>query len=458
MRKHRFASVFLAVTLLFSLFAAPRAAALEDPDIQAQAALLVDANTGLPVYEKNIHKELYPASLTKIMTALVTLEAVDSGKLKLDQPITATPSAFVGLADDGSTTGIQVGETMTVDQLLYCMLVVSANEACNILAEAVAGSVNGFVEQMNQRAEALGCENTHFVNPHGLHDDRHYTSAWDLYLITCEAMKHPDFMRYCDTSAINIPGTNLHPDVRKLNSTNYLISPFYSRGYLNKNAHGIKTGHTSAAGYCLVSSASKGSLHYISVVMGTERLELPGKVSGTEIRTMSFYETNRLFKWGLENFSYQTVLESNETVQDVDVELSRTDQVAIHPAKDVEVLLPNDLKPEDLKQDIQLKSSPIEAPIAEGDVLGKLTLSHDGKEYATVDLLALSDIEADPLLVFWKNVQDFFAQTYVKVISAIVLALLAFLLIWKIFFSRRRYRYGRSVGRNYGHSYRGRRH
>lgn len=454
MRKHRFVSVFLAVTLLFSLFVTPRAAALEDPDIQAQAALLVDVNTGLPVYEKNIHKELYPASLTKIMTALVTLDAVDSGKLKLDQTITATPSAFVGLAEDGSTSGIQVGESMTVDQLLYCMLVVSANEACNILAEAVSGSVSSFVEAMNQKAKALGCENTHFVNAHGLHDERHYTSAWDLYLITSAAMKHPDFMRYCDTSAVNLPGTNLHPEVRKLNSTNYLISPFYSRGYLNKNAHGVKTGHTSAAGYCLVSTASKGSLHYISVVLGTERLELPGN----EIRTMSFYETNRLFKWGLENFAYRNVLESNETIADVDVELSRTDQVAIHPAEDVDVLLPNDLQPEDLKRDIQLKSSPIEAPIAEGDVLGTLTLSHDGKEYAKVNLLALSDVEADPLLVFWKNVQDFFAQTYVRVICGIVLLLVIAFLIWKIFFSRRRYRYGRSVGRNYGRSYHGRRH
>lgn len=454
MKTKRFLSVFLLVILVISLFAVPTAAALEDPNIQAGAALLVDANTGKIVYSKNEHKQMYPASLTKIMTTLLTLEAVDSGKLSFTQQITASETAFHGLPDDASSAQIVPGEIMSVEDLLYCVMVVSANEACNILAQAVAGDINTFVDMMNAKAEALGCENTHFVNTNGLHDDRHYTTAWDLYLIAKEAMSHPDFMRFADTGDIKIKGTNLHPEVRPLHSTNYLISVWHSLGYINKNAHGIKTGYTSQAGHCLVSSATKGSLSFVSVILGAEQLKFPER---NETRTMSFYETNRLFKWGFDNFVYRDVLADTESIADVAVSLSKADHVTVHPAENVEVLVPKDLDVEDLERSIQLKSDPIEAPVAEGDVLGTLTLSHDGKDYATVDLLALSDVEASQLLVFWHKVQLLFERPIIRVVIIVLLVLLAALLIWKAFFSRRRYRYGHSVGRKHGRSYHGRR-
>ena len=452
-RTSRFLSVFLLVTLLLGLCAAPSAAALEDPNIQAEAALLVDPENGAIAYAKNEHKQLYPASLTKIMTALLTLEAVDSGKLKMDQKITASPTAFQNLAEDGSTGGIKPGEVMTVEQLLYCMMVVSANEACSILAETVAGSIPEFVDAMNKKAKELGCENTHFMNPSGLHDNQHYTSAWDLYLIIKEAMTHPDFMRICDTGDITLPATNMSKE-RHLHSTNYLLSVFKSRGYRNKNAHGIKTGHTSEAGYCLASSAAKSGLHFISIVMGTERLELPGN----EIRTMSFYETNRLFNWAFANFSYRTVAKSTESVQDIDVSLSHTaDRVAVHPAEDVNILLPSDLNPEKLERTIHLKKDPAEAPIQEDEVLGTMTFSYDGQTYATVDLQAVSAVEASKLLTVLHKIKLFFSKTAVKVVLVLIVILLVARLVWKIIFSRRRYRSGRRSGRNSGGGYRGRR-
>ncbi len=454
MRTKRFFTVFLLVTLLVSLFVTPQAAALEDPNIQAEAALLVDANTGKVVYGKNEHKQMYPASLTKIMTTLLTLEAVDSGKLSFTQQITAAETAFHGLPDDASSAEIVPGEIMTVEDLLYCVMVVSANEACNILAQAVAGDINSFVDMMNAKAKELGCENTHFVNANGLHDDRHYTTAWDLYLITKAAMEHPDFMRFADTGDIILKPTNLHAEKRYLHSTNFLISVWRSVGYINKNAHGIKTGYTSQAGHCLVSSAAKGSLNFISVVLGADQLKFPER---NETRTMSFYETNRLFKWGFDNFVYRSVLEDTEPIADVAVSLSKADHVTVHPAENVEVLIPNDLDPADMTRSIKLKEDPVPAPIAEGDVLGTLTISHNGQEYASVDLLALSAVEANPLLLFWDNVKTFFAKPVVKVVCIILLVLLVALLIWKIFFSRRRYRYGHSVGRGRGGSYHGRR-
>ena len=454
MKTKRFLALFLVLILSFCLVLpalADEPALPKAPDINCQAALLVDYNTGLPLYAKNEHQEMYPASLTKIMTALLVLEAVDSGKLSLTDSLTASRSAMTtGLDEDGSNAGIQEGEIMTVEQYLTCMLVVSANEACNVLAEAVSGSVSAFVEAMNAKAQALGCENTHFVNASGLHDPQHYTSAWDLYLITRAAMEHEDFMRICDTGKAVIPATNLSEE-RTLHTTNYLIDVWRSRGYINADAHGIKTGSTDAAGHCLVSSAIRGSLHFVSVALGGERKTL----EDGEIRTYSFYDTNQLFKWAFENFSYQTVAMETEEIQEVPVELSKTDHVTVHPAGDAEVLLPKTLSPDLLERDVELQSS-VDAPVSAGQKLGTMTLSYDGTTYATLDLVASFDVEASRLKTLLRSIQDFFSKTSVRVVGIIVLLLLILLLVWKVFLSRRRYRYGRSVGRRRRSSYRGR--
>lgn len=452
MKTKRFFSLFLLTALFLSLWTAPHAAALDNPEVQAKAALLVDAKTGNIVYAKNEHQEMYPASTTKIMTALLVMEAIDQGKLSLTDQLTASHTAMTtDLAEDGSTANIQEGEIMTVEQYLTCMLVVSANEACNVLAEAVSGSVEAFVDAMNDKAEELGCENTHFVNPSGLHDPQHYTSAWDLYLITKEAMQYDDFMRICDTATATIPATNLS-DARTLHTSNYLIGAWWSRGYLYSDAHGIKTGSTSQAGHCLVSSATRGSLSFISVVLGADRVTL----DDGEIRTYSFYDTIQLFDWALDNFSYQSVLDSDEVIGEVPVTLSKIDHVTVHPAEEVEVLLPNDIHAEDLERTVVLKD-PVEAPVKEGDVLGTLELSYDNTIYASVDLLAMHDVEASQLLTFWHNVQLFFQKTAVRVTAVILLVLLAAVLVWKLLLGRRRYRYGRSVGRGRSGGYRGRR-
>ena len=457
MKTRRFFSLFFLLVLMASLVLTPASAADEEsgvtpPELHCEAMLLVDANTGRMVYGKNEHEQMYPASLTKIMTALLVLEAVDSGQLSLDQQITATESAMEGLAADGSTAGIQAGEVLTVEQLLQCMLIVSANEACNILAEQVSGSVDAFVDAMNAKAAALGCEDTHFVNATGLHDSQHYTTAWDLYRITAEAMTHDDFMRICDTARATIPATNLSEE-RNLYTTNYLIDTWRSLGYIYGNAHGIKTGSTDEAGHCLVSSATEGSLSFISVVLGGPRVTL----EDGEIRTYSFFDTRALFMWAFDNFSYQTVLESTELIKEISVALSRVDHVSVHPASDVEVLLPNGTDPAALERHLEYES-PVDAPVEEGQTLGTLSLSLDGEVVATVDLLASHDVEASGLLVFGRNVQNFFSMTAVRVILVILVVLAAALVIWKLTVGRRRYRYGHSVSRRSGGGgYRGRR-
>ena len=458
MKTKRFLPVFLLVILVMNLWAMPLAAANgtekpvlpEDPDILAKAALLVDVETDSIAYAKNEHQELYPASLTKIMTALLVLEAIEDGRLSMEQELTASPTAFIGLSADGSSAGIKEGETMTVRNLLYCMLVVSANEACDILAEGVSGTVPAFVEEMNAKASALGCKNTHFVNPNGLHDPQHYTSAWDMYLITKAAMEYPDFMTICDTANVVIPATNLSGE-RNYWTTNHLLSTWRVIGYLNKEAHGIKTGSTDEAGHCLVSSAQRGSLHFVSVILGAERVEENGVGN---IR--SFSETTRMFNYGFDTFTYKTIIETKEYIQDAPVTLSKMDHVTVHPSEDIEVLIPKVLEPEHLERTITLQEV-IEAPVQKGQKLGTLELSYDGTVYATVDLLASYDVEASKMLVFWRDTQLFFAKTSVRVACIVLVVLLIILVVWKLLGRRYYQRYGRGSRGRHGSNYRGRR-
>ena len=456
MKTKRFFSLFLA--LLMSLMLAPSALAAGDeapvlpaePEILAKAALLVDYTTGSVVYAKNEHEELYPASLTKIMTALLTLEAIEEGKLTMDQELTATASALEGLPSDGSTADIKVGETMSVRNLLYCMLVISANEACDILGENIAGSVDAFVDMMNAKAEELGCESTHFANPNGLHDPQHYTSAWDMYLITRAAMEYEDFMTICDTASYTVPATNMSEE-RKLYTTNHLLSNWRVIGYRDTRAHGIKTGSTDDAGYCLVSSAMKGSLHFVSVILGAERVEVDGV---GDIR--SFSHTSRMFDYGFSNFTYKTIIDEMEAIQEVPVALSKIDHVTVYPAETTEVLIPKVLEPEDLDRTIILQD-PVDAPVVKGQKLGTLELSYDNVVYGSIDLLAGFDVEASKLMTFWRDLTDFFAKPVVKIIGIVLLALLVVLVVLRLILGRSRYRYGRSMGRRGRSGYRGRR-
>lgn len=455
MKIRRFIAVFLSALTLCGLLTVP-ASALEDPNIRAKAALLVEAETGTILYDKNCHDELSIASTTKIMSALLVFEAIDRGELRLDQSITATASALRGLPEDGSTADIVEGETLTVEQLLYCMLVISANETCNILGEAVAGSVEGFVERMNQRAQELGCQNTHFANTTGLTQSGHYSSAYDLYLITRQAMQYDEFMTMVNTKSYEIPPTNKTEEERVLHSTNALISNWRLAGYLYSGAQGIKTGSTDAAGQCLVSSAVRGSRTLISVVLGAERVE---KENGSGYIVESFTETARLFDWGFDNFSAQQVLDKNELVQEVQVSLSKeVGSVAVHPAEDASAMLPKDIDISALTRTITLDNDPALAPIAAGDRLGEITVSYNGTDYVTVPLLAVADVSASRFLLAGHTISEFFSQRSARIAVIALLVLVVALVLWFRIYGRNR-RYGKGGNTQYRHhTYRGRRH
>ena len=322
------------------------------------------------------------------------------------------------------------------------------------MAEHLCGSEQAFVARMNERATELGCEHTHFANATGLHNSQHYTTAWDLYLITREALKHDKFMEICNSKSYTVPATNMTDKPRELHSTNFLISNWRARGYVYRDAQGIKTGSTPEAGYCLISSALRGSRHMISVVLGAERVTLE---DGVTIQTRSFSETSRMFDWGFDNFVLRDILSSSDLVQEVPVALSsEASYVSTHAAEDIACLLPDNVEPDMLERTVTLTNDTVDAPVSAGDVLGKLTLSCNGKVYAETDLLALNDVSASWFLTAQRRVSDFFAKPLVRILLIVVVLLIVALVVYVTMFSRRR-RYGHRRRGRAGSGYRGRR-
>ena len=269
MKKYKFLSLLLTFVLLAGILS-PSAYAIEDvPDLKSAAIYLADAETGFVYYERQADLRMFPASLTKMMTALLVVEAVERGELTLEEEVTAKPGFDFDMDPEGSMINIIEGEVLTVKDLLNAILIASANDATNVIAEHMYGTIPAFVVKMNERAQQLGCTGTNFMNPHGLPDDNHYTTAHDMFLIAQEGMRHELFVSVCDAIEATISATNKTEGTRGLTNTNGLITSASTyKGYYYEPAIGIKTGTTQAAGLCLASSAKARQIHPICIILG----------------------------------------------------------------------------------------------------------------------------------------------------------------------------------------------
>jgi len=341
------------------------------PDIKAEAAFLINPSTGVIIYEKNADKHMYPASTTKIMTAYLALKNLD-----LNANYTASATA-VDIDRDGSNMGLSQGEILTGRQLIDSLVIHSANDAANVLAEAVSGSVSEFVNLMNATAIEIGMKNTHFANPHGYHDDNHYTTARDMATLASVAMKNEVFAEMVAARKIVIPPTNKYHTERIFNTRNSLINPYSDISTQYRFATGIKTGHTSAAGYCFVGSAVKNGLDLISVVLNSSSFN------------RSFIDTKNLFEHAYSNYRLRTVIKSDEIASTCNVKWAwGKDHLVLKTNKDVKTLLPrNTFSEELLKSEINIENN-IKAPIKEGEVLGNVKFFYDGNLVAESDLYA----------------------------------------------------------------------
>lgn len=397
MKKFRFPSLILIFALMLTLFA-PSAAALDDPTVDAYGAVLmaIDGDTETVLYAKNENDLVYPASLTKIMTVLLAVEAIEAGTVGINDPVTAQQGFNFDQIEGGSTVWMGLGEVMPLEDLLYCAMVASANEVCNVIAQYIGGSIDGFVAMMNQRAQELGCTNTNFVNTHGLPNPNHYTTTADFALIAREAVSHDLFMEVCNTVEITIPATNLAAE-RQLSNTNSLINPdnpLYPGDYLYEGAAGVKTGHTNDAGYCLVSTAERDGVRLLSVIMNAQAYDLN---NGTWYYG-HFADSTTLYDWAFENFSYQEIVKSTEIVADVPVAMGAdTDSVSVRPSTSITALLPNDVDLTAFSRSITITSQQtgeeLTAPVAAGQILGEITVSRDGVVYGSASLVASTGVE-----------------------------------------------------------------
>ncbi|MDR2530735.1 MAG: D-alanyl-D-alanine carboxypeptidase [Oscillospiraceae bacterium] len=399
--------------------------AIEGFEIEAAAAVLMDAETGEVFFSKSAHVSLPPASTTKLMAVLIAVEAIEAGTVAPEDRVTASDRARFDLTFDSSTANIQPGEIMSLEDLLYCALVVSANEACNIIGEYISGDIESFVALMNRRAGELGCSDTNFANTHGLPNESHYTSAYDLALIAREALRHPTLVKIANTVKYTIPATNLSGE-RAIRTTNYLLREETPQ-YYYADAVGLKTGYTGAAGHCLVSSASKSGMSVVSVVLGAAAPEVEKGVFITE----SFTETRRMFQWFFANYGYKDILKSSELIDSVEVRLGKgADQVVIHPESGIRIILPNDVAPEEVfvrtvgyDAEGEPGSETVTAPVARGQRLGEITLTYNGKVYGPVPLVANSNVELDRWAYLADQAGKTLDKAWIKVTFGVVVLL-----------------------------------
>ena len=386
--------------------------------VRAKSAMLIELNTDQILLEQDADKQVYPASLTKIMTCLLTLEHGN-----LSDVVTVSESALENLSIYGSTAGLQVGEQLTVEELLYCMMLSSANEACNVAAEYIAGSVDAFVDMMNEEAAALGCTGTHFANPHGLHDENHYTTARDLSLITKEALKNETFRTITSTVTHEVPATNLSGP-RTLTTTNLLETP--GTQYYYEYAAGVKTGFTTPAGLCLISTADNGKLKLLSVVCGAEAVQLD---NGEQVNE-NFTETKALFEYGFSNFAYAKVLDTLP-IAETKVLMSAGPEVSLlAPTEELTALLPADYDEANITQNVTLAyPDGVEAPIKKGQVLGTVTVSYEDRELGTVDLAAITDVARSEIVATATTAKSFLGENWWKLLIALLAILLGIYLI-----------------------------
>ncbi len=433
MKTNRFFSLLLTLTLLLAL-ASPCAHALEAPTLNGQAAVLVDLDGGRVLYGYHMDDERAPASLTKVMTVLLALEAISAGRCSLEDMVVAQDDCLQGLEEDSSSSGIVPGTQISMKDLLYCSMLHSANEACNIIGRYLAGSIAGFVDQMNQKAEQLGCKHTHFANTNGLPADDHYSSAFDQYLIFSAAMKYPLFMEISNATSYQAACPVVNNGEPIVNSNALInITSIYSNGgrYLYEGASGGKTGYTRAAGYCLISTAQRGGVRLLAAVMGCD-----GALNAQIEDYYNFIDSRTLYDWAFDNFSYHTLLSANEVVERVPVDLAEGDGLALlRPAEELTVLLPNEVEDADLRREVILYNDELRAPIAAGTVLGEVNIYIGNTVYGSGRLVNSSPIELSRNAYLMQRLSEILHKGWVITLLCV---LAIFLLVYIVLVTRYR--------------------
>lgn len=351
-----------------------------DLGLNAKSAILMEESTGNILYESNPDERLPIASVTKVMTMLLIMEAVDSGKISLDDMVTVSENA---MSYGGSTMFLETGEQLTVNDMLKGIAVASANDGCVAMAEHLAGSESAFVDMMNEKAKELGMENTHFMNTNGLDEDDHYSSARDVAIMSRELMKHETIFNYTSIWMDTLRGGKF-----QLANTNKLIR-FYD------GANGLKTGSTSKALCCLSAAAKRNDMQLIAVVLGAPT------------SAERFASAKSLLDYGFANYAVNTQITAGDEVQKIAVEKGVDKEVGVAAGDSCSTLVKKGQE-DNITKEIKIDET-ITAPIEAGQKIGTMTISRDGEVIADIDLNASSAVEKKGIGLI---IKDFFATIF----------------------------------------------
>lgn len=346
-------------------------------DLFSESAILIDSKNGNVLYGKNENQQMYPASTTKILTAIIAIE-----NCSLTDKISASRNAIMSIPSGYSNANIKVNEELTVQELLEVFLIHSANEAGFILAEHISGNIENFADLMNQKASEIGCKNTHFTNPSGIHDPEHYSTAYDMALIARYCMQNQTFRDIVSKPSCTIEATNVS-EKRYFVNTNDLIRS--SSKYYYDYAIGIKTGYTSQAKNCLIAGSLKDDLELITVVLGSPS-------SATSTTSPRYSDTISLFNYGFDNYKLKSIIKENNPITTISIKNATKDtkELDLVSKNSIEVALPNNIDKSQIESSIVLNGN-ITAPIAKDTVLGTISYNIDGINYST-ELVASHDV------------------------------------------------------------------
>ena len=435
MKKYPFLSLLLLIPIALSLLSPVSAAGKEDLNLFCSYAVLLDANHGEILYDMGANQRAYPASITKVMTALLVMEAIEYGQLSPDTVVTVNQSAVENIPIEYVVGSFKPGETISIEELLYCMLLESDCDASNILAEAVDTTVEDFVAHMNRKAGELGCHGTHFTNTYGLHNENHYSTAYDLALIMQAALEYDLFRTVIKTPSHKVPATNLSGE-RFFYNKHALISNLYYEGYVYDKCIGGKTGTTDDAGRCLVAAAEDGDELLISVVLGSGPMQVPGD---EKLKQGQFRESKRLLEFGFDNFHRVTITKDSEPVTTVKVTMSRqADEVNLKAQGSIVKTLPKSMDLDDIESRISLFADEVEAPVEAGQVMGTMTLFYEDEVYGTLDLVAVTSVERSDLLYKKEQFFAFWQSSGVKLVLAVTFMLAGIVILRLLVFRKKR--------------------
>lgn len=376
---------FIFIFLMqFIIFISPSYADSDNLKTYCPSCILIEANTGKILYEKNSNDVRFPASTTKIMTAILTVE-----NCNLDDVATVSHNAVYSIPYDYTHASLKEGEELTIEQLLYALMIPSANDAAIVLAEHISGSVEEFAKLMNKRAEELGCKNTHFVNPNGIHSKDHTSTSYDLALMGKFAMQNSIIRKIVSTTQFTLPATNKYSKTDRIfNNSNDLLNT-YSR-YYYEGTTGVKTGYTGEAGNCIIASAKKNNLEVILVVLG-------GESTNTGL-SQRYLDCKTLFDYAFKNYSIKTLNEKNAVLKQITVRGATEDTQNLNVLiKDkIEIFSENSADLSSLEPEITLDEN-LMAPISANSAIGKITYNYDGQTYSS-DLIAETQVLSSDFL------------------------------------------------------------